>query len=667
MSDKSRIEWTDATWNPVTGCTKITRGCDHCYAERFAERFRGVPGHPFAQGFDVRLHPDRLSQPLSWKRPRRIFVNSMSDLFHKRIPGEFVDRVFDTMEATDRHVYQILTKRSSRMATYLRRRYARQAAPQHIWCGVSIEDRRAAARIRHLQRVPIVVRFLSIEPLLGPIDNLDLEGISWVIVGGESGPHARPVRERWVLDIRDVCKRAGVHFFFKQWGGRTPKSGGRRLEGIEHNARPLTTPQPVAHGRETMKFSWHLNTPPPLIEQHSKAKLTVLRSYLRAYFDRLNVNPQREDFRLDLVDGFAGGGTFSDSGETLPGTPLIMLEEAEAAKKRLNWKRRKALRFDCKFYFVEKEMAHAEHLRRALTERGHRIDDDRIVVRNGRFEYEVDDILKEIRRRQPRAGRAIFLLDQTGFSQVNLALVARIFRELPAAEVILTFAADALINHLAETPQQVKAVAPIQLTESQIHDLIRYKEGSGGKALVQRVLRAHARTVTGADYDTPFFIRPDKSRQALWFLHLSRHPTARDVMIQCHWDHRNTFEHYGPGDFGMLGWEALESKTVPLFRFSGIDAKHMKSGLLESLPNELARLASDQPVTVDAVRHTLSNKTPARFLDLDEIILDLFREKEFDLLNPDGKVRSRTLRHIRPTDRIALPSMFLLPGLSRRR
>lgn len=416
-----------------------------------------------------------------------------------------------------------------------------------------------------------------------------------------------------------------------------------------------------------MNFKWHPDEPPPAIEEHSKAKLTVLRSYLRAYFDRLNVNPQREEFKLDLVDGFAGGGTFSDDGKTLSGTPLIMLEEAEAAEERLNRNRRKALRFDCKFYFVEKERAHAEHLRRALTERGSRIGYDRIVVRNSEFENEVDDILKEIHRRQPLAGRAIFLLDQTGFAQVPFRLVARIFHELPSAEVILTFAADALVNHLAETPQLVKAVAPLQLTESQIHDLIRYKEGDGGKALVQRTLRAHARTVTGAVYDTPFFIRPGKSRQALWFLHLSRHPTARDVMIQRHWDHRNTFEHYGPGDFEMLGWDALESKTVPLFRFSGLDEKHMKSRLLESMPNELARLASDQPVTVDAVRHTLANETAARFSDLDEIILDLFREKKFDLLNPDGKVRSRALRHIRPTDRIALPAMFLLPGLSRRR
>ena len=238
MSDKSAIEWTDATWNPVTGCTKITRGCDHCYAERFAERFRGVPGHPFENGFDLTLRPQRLSQPLSWKRPRMIFVNSMSDLFHKDIPEEFIDQVFATMEEAHQHVFQILTKRSSLMRDYLRRRYKCRPAPKHIWCGVSIEDNTATARIRHLQQTPIPIRFLSIEPLLGPIEGLDIEGIAWVIVGGESGPKARPMKPEWVIDIRDYCQQEKVPFFFKQWGGRTPKAGGRLLENAEYNAMP---------------------------------------------------------------------------------------------------------------------------------------------------------------------------------------------------------------------------------------------------------------------------------------------------------------------------------------------------------------------------------------------------------------------------------------------
>ncbi len=306
-----------------------------------------------------------------------------------------------------------------------------------------------------------------------------------------------------------------------------------------------------------MSFEWHPDEPPPLIEAHSKAKLEVLRSYLREYFDRLNVNPQREEFKLDLIDGFAGGGTFRDGDTVVSGTPLVMLEEAAAAKDRLNENRVKRLHVDCKFYFIDKEKAHTDHLRKALQEHGHNIDDERIVVRNSLFENELENILNSIRQRQPRSGRAIFLLDQTGFSQVELALVSRIFNQLPAAEVILTFAADALVNHLAQTPQIAKAVAPLQLTDSQIQDLIQFRDGDGGRALVQRTLRDHTRIVTGATYDTPFFIRPRSSRRALWFLHLSRHPTARDVMIQQHWNIQNTFVHYGRGDFGMLGWDTL--------------------------------------------------------------------------------------------------------------
>ena len=239
MGDKSRIEWTDATWNPVTGCTKITRGCDHCYAERFAERFRGVSGHPFEQGFDLKLHPARLSRPLTWKKPRMVFVNSMSDLFHKHVPAQFIDQVFDVMEEADRHVFQVLTKRSSVMRKYLRRRYGARLAPQHIWCGVSVEDQAAAARVRHLRQAPLSTRFLSIEPLLGPIGNLNLTGIAWVIVGGESGPHARPMQPAWVCRIRDRCVRERVPFFFKQWGSHTPKAGGRVLDGIEYNGLPV--------------------------------------------------------------------------------------------------------------------------------------------------------------------------------------------------------------------------------------------------------------------------------------------------------------------------------------------------------------------------------------------------------------------------------------------
>lgn len=246
MSTTTEIEWTDATWNPVTGCTKITTGCDNCYAERFSERFRGVSGHPFENGFDLTLRPDRVSQPLNWKKPKQIFVNSMSDLFHKEIPWKFVDAVFDTMEKANWHTYQVLTKRSSLLAKYLRARYGEGCAPAHIWLGVSVEDAKNVVRLKHLQSAQASVKFVSFEPLLGPVGEVDLTGIDWAIVGGESGPRARPMAEEWAIHLRDQCKAAKVAFFFRQWGGVRPKSGGRLLKGREWNQYPVKTKAKLA-------------------------------------------------------------------------------------------------------------------------------------------------------------------------------------------------------------------------------------------------------------------------------------------------------------------------------------------------------------------------------------------------------------------------------------
>jgi protein gp37 len=240
VADGSAIEWTDATWNPVTGCTKITSGCDNCYASRFSERFRGVPRHPFETGFDLTLRPERLAQPLGWRRPRMIFVNSMSDLFHKQVPSVFVDQVFETMEQADWHVFQVLTKRSSLMRDYLHRRYAKGEVPPHIWMGVSVEDAAAKSRMDHLRQTPAMVRFLSIEPLIASVGPINLDGIHWVIAGGESGPGARPMHIDWAREVRNECARQAVPFFFKQWGGVRPKSGGRELDGREWNEMPTS-------------------------------------------------------------------------------------------------------------------------------------------------------------------------------------------------------------------------------------------------------------------------------------------------------------------------------------------------------------------------------------------------------------------------------------------
>lgn len=253
MASLSNIEWTDATWNPVRGCDKISPGCKHCYAEVFAERFRGVPGHPYEQGFDLRLVPEKLEEPLRWQTPKMIFVNSMSDLFHDGVPDAYIEQVARVMMKADWHTYQVLTKRSARMAGLLSSRLRFAATTSHIWWGVSVENRRyGVPRIADLQTTPATVRFLSIEPLLEHLGTLHLDGIHWVIVGGESGRGARPMQRDWVISIREQCRDARVPFFFKQWGGVHKSRAGRRLDGRTYDAFPRSSPARQMAGKREL-------------------------------------------------------------------------------------------------------------------------------------------------------------------------------------------------------------------------------------------------------------------------------------------------------------------------------------------------------------------------------------------------------------------------------
>jgi protein gp37 len=234
MPTKSNIEWTEMTWNPVTGCTKISQGCKHCYAERMAKRLTAMGSDRYRNGFRVTLHPDLLDVPRKWRQPRVVFVNSMSDLFHEDIPDAFIQRVFATMRDCPQHTFQVLTKRAERLAALA----PRLPWPHNVWMGVSVEDARVVDRIGYLQKTPAAVRFLSLEPLIGPLNDLRLEGIDWVIVGGESGPRARPMKAEWVTSILRQCRAASVAFFFKQWGGVRKDMTGRKLNGTFYNEMP---------------------------------------------------------------------------------------------------------------------------------------------------------------------------------------------------------------------------------------------------------------------------------------------------------------------------------------------------------------------------------------------------------------------------------------------
>jgi protein gp37 len=239
MSEHSAIEWTDATWNPVRGCTKVSPGCKFCYAERFAERFRGVAGHPFEQGFDLRLVPEKLADPLRWQSSKMIFVNSMSDLFQDAVPDEYIEAVASVMVQANWHTFQVLTKRSMRMRDLLKTRLNFAAKQKNIWWGVSVEDQRyGVPRIAHLRQSGAVVKFLSVEPLLEDLGSLNLSGIDWMIVGGESGPGARAIDARWVRSLRRQCRDSRVKFFFKQWGGIRKHETGRVLDGRTYDEFP---------------------------------------------------------------------------------------------------------------------------------------------------------------------------------------------------------------------------------------------------------------------------------------------------------------------------------------------------------------------------------------------------------------------------------------------
>ncbi|MGP3737570.1 DUF5131 family protein (plasmid) [Streptomyces sp. GDS52] len=250
MSDRSSIEWTEATWNPTTGCDRVSDGCDNCYALTLAKRLKAMGSAKYQNdgdsrtsgpGFGLTVHPDALRVPLGWKAPRTVFVNSMSDLLHARVPLDYVEQVFDIIAQTPQHTYQVLTKRARR----LRQVADRLKWPANLWMGVSVESTKELPRIDDLRQVPAAVRFLSCEPLLGSLDGLDLAGIHWVIAGGESGPRFRPMEQEWVTGIRDVCLQADVAFFFKQWGGRTPKASGRHLQGRTWDQMPMPEPVPA--------------------------------------------------------------------------------------------------------------------------------------------------------------------------------------------------------------------------------------------------------------------------------------------------------------------------------------------------------------------------------------------------------------------------------------
>lgn len=447
MSQNSNIEWTQSTWNPVTGCTKVSDGCEHCYAERFSERFRGVKGHVFESGFDLIIRENRIDQPRFWKKPRLIFVNSMSDLFHKDIPVEYIDRVFDTMESAEWHTYQILTKRSSLMRSFVNNRYSGRPTPAHIWLGVSVECSSTLNRIQHLKQTQGSVRFVSFEPLLGPIGPVDLTEIDWVIAGGESGANARKMDIGWLREIRNQCQKFNVAFFFKQWGGRTPKSGGNMLDGkqwMEYPHTALDIPiEPFKHHVPGVPSAESSSTAPMQVGPWAKEKLECLRKYLCAY----TVVLRRQHFKgYFYIDAFSGPGILQIRKPTAKYFGFRELLNQKEFSEYIDGSPRVALSIDNPFthyIFIEKDSNRIEDLESLKAEFSS--ESVSIVVRK----IDCNEYLKRFLKKgesQWTQWRGIIFLDPFGM-QVPWETIERIGRT-KSIEVIINFPVGMAIQRL---------------------------------------------------------------------------------------------------------------------------------------------------------------------------------------------------------------------------
>ena len=392
----------------------------------------------------------------------------------------------------------------------------------------------------------------------------------------------------------------------------------------------------------------------------------MLRGYLHNYYNTLNQNVRREEFRLDLVDGFAGGGLYSHDDEVISGSPLVMLEELQSAERRLNEGRSKPLRFDVKHHFVEKDPKHAEYLWQVLDDRDHLREKGRVVLHRRGFDEVLDQIISDIRPSRRREGRSIFLLDQCGYTDADIRMVRRIGERLPKAEVILTVSIDAMLN-LATPENIVPRLVSTGLSKGRVEEVLRGTSTDQHKALMQRVFPGFALDETDFNWFTPFFIRPEKSRRELWFVHFSREAKARDVMLECHWNTRNSFVHYGESfDLKMLGYEALERGQVPLLTFNEGDRKEMTSALVEQLSRELHHRLKVEPLCLADVLDHFGNGTAATIADFNRIVLAARDAGEIQIVGADGHQRSRSLQVIRPDDAIVLHPQLTLPLFRKR-
>lgn len=411
-------------------------------------------------------------------------------------------------------------------------------------------------------------------------------------------------------------------------------------------------------------FVWIPGSPPPSLQSHSAAKLKLIERYLAGYFEAVVPNPRSDRLRISLVDGFCGGGAFkSADGTIVPGSPVIMIEAVKAAEKRLKKSRRKKLTIDARYYFVDKSRPTIDYLKHELNQiRSGAQFDNSIRCLEGKFEDRYESITSDILARA-RTGRSIFLLDQCGYKDVPLSVCRRILETLPRSEIILTFAIDWLIDYMSSNISYLKAIASTEITEDQVNRFLETKGLPGHRYMIQRLVMEDVKIRTGAPFFTPFFIRSQEAGRDLWLIHLSKHPTARNVMTSSHWEIQNASIHQGKAGLNMLGFDPHWEDAPPLnFEFDWNAEAQTAAALRNDIPYRVATLGSHGPVTLDAFQRAIANDTAARSDQIQQALMTLHDQGDIEILTPSGQLK-RLDAQLKNTDRLQIPRQLFLPGI----
>lgn len=659
---KSSIEWTDVTWNPVAGCSIISAGCTNCYAMSLARRLEAMhqekycgltrrSGQRTIWNNVVRTDEKALDIPFTWRLPRNVFVNSMSDLFHELVPDDFICKIWNVMASTPQHNYQILTKRPDRMAHFLRSRIDTQL--KNVWLGTSVEDDSVRYRVDEIRNISATVRFISFEPLIGSVGQLNLEGIHWAIVGGESGSSARQIQEKWIDEIHELCIEFQTKFFFKQWGSwgvdnkkRSKKANGRLYKGRHWNEMPKLT---LLSGKSAMarkNIDWSGGAILPL---HSKAKLTVLERYFAEYLRVRCRNPFQPRFVLTVVDGFCGAGIYNN-GEH--GSPIIFLDTLRKVCEEINIYRRnenlREISIECLFIFNDKDRSVIETLNSNLQPfiaSCNATQNLVVAVEKMSVDFQSDYYkINQILERSRITKNVLFNLDQCGYSLVEPKLIRDLLTRYRSAEAILTFSIQSLLSYLpSQASLRNKILEKFEVDVTKLDDIEELTGKSEKKGSIERLVFEAFKGC--APYVSPFAINnPEGWRY--WLMHFSNQYKARQVYNDLLHEIPNVQGHIGRSGLRMLQYDSDFEISEYLFR--GADRKSALSQLMADIPKSVAEFGG--AVSVNDFIESICNETPAHSKD---ILNALVKNPELQVITENGKPR-RSIAGVKRTDHIEM-------------